>query len=258
MSDATAADLNLDSQQFYDDDAEWYAACSGEWLAPQRRKLATLLPDSLDGRVVVDIGAGVGAMLSVFADRDADQIYAIEPSTGMRIGLTSHVALTPHLAQITTVIPGTLDQALPHLPGQWDVATFLNVHGHLTADQEVAVWQNVAERLTPSGRFIVGMQPPETVEEVPETSYGSTSIGKRTWSMHGYAKPVDDQHVAWTTVRTVTDPAGQVVAGPHQTTCSWRVGSLADMKTLAEDVGLQLAREQPAAAHNMYVFGKAD
>lgn len=238
MNDKLEPDLNLDSQQFYDDDAEWYAACSGEWLDPQRTKLATLLPSQTTGGTVVDIGAGVGAMLDVYSQAGARRIYAIEPSTGMRIGLTSYVALTQHLAQVTTVIPGTLDDALPHLPEQWDVATFLNVHGHLTTDQEFAVWQTVAKHLRPGGRFIVGLQPPSESVAFPETHYGTTSLGERTWSISGYAEPVDEQHVRWVTKRSVADPSGTTVRPDHLTTCLWRVGSPDKMNAMAREVNL--------------------
>lgn len=233
--------------------AEWYAASARPWLEAQWAALTTLLPETLNGGVAVDIGAGVGAMLKALQQAGAAHIYAVEPSPWMRTGMMTHVAFAPELAPITTVIPGALADAEPHLPQHWDVALLMNVHGHLSVEAENHIWKTVTNRLKPGGRFVLGLQPPATATAVPHTTYDDCAIGTRTWKMAGHATVVDDHHVRWVTERTLTDHTGQTLDS-HTTDCLWRVSSPEDMLATAKTHGLEHVSTHDEM--QMYAFTK--
>jgi hypothetical protein len=89
MTDSVGPDGSTPApdDDFYQHNAEWYAALVRPQLAPARHALATLLPGPIPTGVALEVGPGVGATLDILLDAGATRIYAVEPSRTMRVGL---------------------------------------------------------------------------------------------------------------------------------------------------------------------------
>ncbi|MBK7821969.1 MAG: hypothetical protein IPJ61_13085 [Tessaracoccus sp.] len=118
------------TEDFYTDNAEWYAAL----VAGTRGELDAAVRDllgPLPGGAVVDIASGVGSCLPALQDLGAERLFAVEPSRAMRAGLMTTIAHDPELMSRTTIVPMAFPQALEHLPSQWSAGIMFNAIGHL-------------------------------------------------------------------------------------------------------------------------------
>lgn len=236
---------------YYSAEAEGYAASILPALPELHEAIRLLLPKSVDRGVVLDIGAGVGAMLPVFQQAGASAIFAVEPSPSMRIGLMTYVAFTTELRRLTTVLPGTLPEVASKLPYGVDYAQLLNAVGHLTLAEEQELWGIVADKLAPGGRFVMNLQEPHTVEPVARKTYGTAELGQFEYSLDGWAEPLDDEHVTWTMERAYRDSSGEQL-DLRTWSCPWRVTTADEIIANAKEAGLHVAETNNEL--QMYAF----
>lgn len=234
---------------YYSAEAEGYAASILPVLPELHEAIRLLLPKSVDRGIVLDIGAGVGAMLPVFQQAGASAIFAVEPSPSMRIGLMTYVAFTTELRRLTTVLPGTLPDVAARLPDDVAYAQLLNAVGHLTLAEEREMWGIVADKLAPSGRFVMNLQEPHAVEPVERKTYGTAELGQFEYSLDGWAEPLDEGHVTWTMEREYRDANGEQL-DLRSWSCPWRVTTAEEIVANAKEAGLHVA----ATNDEMHMF----
>lgn len=241
-------------EDFYAVNAEWYGALVADWQAPSDEAVRSLL-GPCPGRVAVDVGSGTGSVLPLLRDLGAQKLYAVEPSAAMRAGLVATLGRDRDLLARTTVVRAGVPEAFDRLPGQWDVVTMLNVIGHLDDDARGRLWSELSERLTEDGRFVVALQPPETVVEVPWTDFGAVRIGEDEIRTGGAATPVDDRTVEWTMQWTLVN-ADREELETRTAVHRWRALSIADLEAEAQQVGLTMRGS--ADRMPMVSFGRCD
>ncbi|MER7506155.1 class I SAM-dependent methyltransferase [Nonomuraea pusilla] len=167
-------------------------------LAPAWTALAPALAEALRGAPgpVVDVGAGGGHGTRVIARAmPLTEIFAVEPSPGLRAVLLARVSEDPDLRDRVTVLPGELLRAA--LPPRLGTLVAMNVIGHLDPAERRLTWQLLAERLLPGGRAVLNLQPPAEPVAVPHTRLCELRIGRRRYEGWGHAEPAGPEQVTW-------------------------------------------------------------
>ncbi len=160
--------------------------------------LAPVLGSALHGASgpIVDVGAGGGHGTAVIASAVPEaEIYAVEPSPGLRAILLARAALDPGLRERVTVLPEDLLRA--GLPDRIGALVAMNVIGHFSPEERSAVWGMLAERLLPGGRAVVNIQPPTEPVTVPESSAGRVRVGRREYEVLVRAEPDGPERLVW-------------------------------------------------------------
>lgn len=237
---------------FYADNAEWYAALVSSWQEETNAALRALL-GSLDGGDAIDLGSGVGLCLPLLRSLGAERLFAVEPSRSMRAGLMTTIARDSDLMKRTTVIPASLPQALDLLSERWSVVVMLNAIGHLDDDSRVRLWKALGNRLAPGARFVVSMQPPETVTTIPWTDFGIVQVGQHQLRTRGRAKPLNHSRVEWTMEWTLQDAAGDILE-TRSATHPWRALSRGDLA--AEAAACDLTIVDAATDGHIFAFAQ--
>lgn len=225
----------------YEGNAEWYAALVAPGREATDLAVRRLLGD-LRGGDVVELGAGVGTCLPTLRSLGADRIYAVEPSPWMRVGLMTTIGADPDLLARTTVLPGDLATHLDRLPVSWAGIVMLNAIGHLDDDARTHLWCTVADRLAPSGRFVLTLQPPARPTAIPWTDFGVVAVGEHELRTRGRADLAGDHHVDWTMEWSLHDADGDLL-DRRSAISHWRTLSAAEAEEEAAAVGLRLVDE---------------
>ena len=224
------------ADDFYAVNAEWYAALVAPWQDDADRTLSELL-GHIDGGVVVDMASGVGSALPMLRRLGADQLFAVEPSAAMRVGLMTTVASDEALMRTTTVVAAPMPDAVATLPDEWSAAQMLNALGHLSDDERAALFEAVGQRLRRGGRFVVTLQPPDHVTSVPWTDFAAVRVGEHRLSTRGQAEPLDESRVLWTMEWSLTNEEGSLI-DRRTAHYPWRVLSRAQLAEEADACGL--------------------
>jgi SAM-dependent methyltransferase len=176
-------------------------------LAPQWTALGTALAEALRAAPgpVADIGAGGGHGTRVIARAvlEAD-IFAVEPSPGLRALLMARVHENPELRDRVTVLPSGLLQAT--LPPHLGAVVAMNVIGHFSPTDRHTIWTLLGERLLRDGRAVLNLQPSAELVAVPQPLFSELRIGRRRYEGWGRAEPAGpDQITRHMTYRTFQD-----------------------------------------------------
>lgn len=167
-------------------------------LAPVWTALEPVLAEALRGAPgpVVDVGAGGGHGTRVIARAMPQaEIFAVEPSPGLRAVLLARAGEDPELRERVTVLPGDLLRA--ELPPRLGALVAMNVIGHFDSAERRAIWQLLAERLLPGGRVVLNLQPPAEPVAVPLARLSELRIGRRRYEGWGRAEPTGPEQVTW-------------------------------------------------------------
>ena len=224
------------ADDFYTVNAEWYAALVAPWQDDSDRTLSELL-GHIDGGVVVDMASGVGSALPMLRRLGADQLFAVEPSAAMRVGLMTTVASDEALMRTTTVVAAPMPDAVATLPDEWSAAVMLNALGHLSDDERAVLFEAVGQRLRRGGRFVVTLQPPDHVTSVAWADFGTVHVGEHRLSTRGQAEPLDESRVLWTMEWSLTNEEGSLI-DRRTAHYPWRVLSRAQLTEEADTCGL--------------------
>ncbi|WP_043618115.1 class I SAM-dependent methyltransferase [Nonomuraea candida] len=178
-------------------------------LAAAWTALAPAVTEALRGAPgpVVDVGAGGGHGTRVIAQAvPGCDVYAVEPSAGLRAVLMARAYESPELRGRVTVLPGgLLDVTLPPRLG---AVVAMNVIGHFDPGGRRAIWRLLGERLLPGGRAVLNLQPPAQATAVPRTRFGELRVGHRRYEGWGRAEPAGPGRITWhMTYRTLADGA---------------------------------------------------
>lgn len=226
---------------FYETNADIYAAVSQPSLAGQLKAIREVVDEPIDG-VLVEVGAGVGTALTTLADMSTDAMFAVEPSTSMRVGLMTTVAGNETLRRRVTILPGTLRQVADRLPDRLGGIVALNVLGHFESGELEAFWRLAAGRLVPGGQLVVGLQPPFEPVEIPWTDFGESRVGNLTYRTAGMASVTADDVATWTMRWTIHDESG-VELERRQASTRWAVVGPRQVHDAAVEVGLAVSRQ---------------
>lgn len=144
-----------------------------------REKLPSLLAGV--GRSILEVGAGTGLITMSLAEWTPAEIFALEPSAGMRGVLLSRLCSNPELLKRVTVLPG--DALSVDLDEPAEAAVMINVMYSLEPGYRKRLWPVLATQLEPAGLLVFtwrdgGPPPPGPLRELD-----SRSVGRHTYTV---------------------------------------------------------------------------
>ncbi|MEW9554028.1 trans-aconitate 2-methyltransferase [Nonomuraea sp. NPDC050783] len=134
------------------------------------------LPPLLAGvtRSILEVGAGTGLITTSLADWTPAEIFALEPSAGMRAVLMSRLLARPELLKRVTVLPG--DALSVSLPEPAEAIVMINVLYALDHDYRKRLWPVLASQVEPGGLLVFtwrgGSLAPRPLEELEAHQVG--------------------------------------------------------------------------------------
>ena len=141
------------------------------------------LPPLLAGvrRSILEIGAGTGLITTSMADWTPAEIFALEPSAGMRAVLLSRLASRPELLERVTVLP--CDALSVDLAKPAEAVVMINVMYALEPGYRKRLWPVLATQLEPGGLLVFtwragGPPSPHPLEEMD-----SRQVGRHTYTV---------------------------------------------------------------------------
>ena len=144
-----------------------------------RKKLPPLLAGVRQS--ILEIGAGTGLITTSLADWTPAEIFALEPSAGMRAVLLSRLSSRPELLKRVTVLP--CDALSVDLDEPVEAMVMINVMYALEPDYRKRLWPALAAQLAPAGLLVFtwragGPPPPHPLQEL-----NSRQVGRHTYAV---------------------------------------------------------------------------
>jgi SAM-dependent methyltransferase len=180
----------------YEDDyavaVPFYDLWHGDGHVPAVREQ---LPPLLEGvrRAVVEIGAGTGLITEVIARETPAEIFAVEPSLGMRSVLVNRLAADPGLLRRVTVLPcGALDVEVDE---PVEAIVMISVLQSFSAGERAELWRVLARQLEPGGRLVFNWR--ERAASVPGelAVMASYQVGRHDYEIAGQVIEVAGESV---------------------------------------------------------------
>ena len=141
------------------------------------------LPPLLTGvrRSILEIGAGSGLITTSLADWTPAEIFALEPSAGMRGMLLARLNSRPELLNRVTVLPGdalsvTLDEPV-------EAVVMINVMYALEPDYRKRLWPVLAAALDPGGLLVFTWKDGGPPAPHPLRELGSRQVGRHAYTV---------------------------------------------------------------------------
>ena len=146
-------------------------------------EIRATLPPLLTGvtRSILEIGAGTGLITTSLAEWTPAEIFALEPSPGMRAVLLSRLSSRPELLSRVTVLPG--DALSVQLDEPVEAVVIINVLYSLEPDYRRQLWPVLAESLVPGGRLIFTWRDSGPPTPGPLTELDSCQVGRHTYTV---------------------------------------------------------------------------
>ncbi|MEV2265091.1 class I SAM-dependent methyltransferase [Nonomuraea africana] len=152
-----------------------------------REKLPPLLKGS-----VLEIGAGTGLITELIADTTDGEVFALEPSLGMRSVLLSRLARRRDLLERVTVLPyGALDVDLDE-----PVDLIVMIAVLYAIDDRETLWATLARQLVPGGRLVFNFTERPAPTPGDEAELGSYRVGRHTYELWGRTLDVEGERVS--------------------------------------------------------------
>ncbi|MFI7700043.1 class I SAM-dependent methyltransferase [Nonomuraea sp. NPDC049480] len=179
-----------------------------------------LLPPLLKGvrRSVVEIGAGTGLITRLIARETPAEIYAVEPSLGMRSVLVNRLAEDPELLSRVTVLPcGALDVQVDE---PVEAIVMISVLQSFDAGQRAELWRVLARQLEPGGLLIFNWRERSVRGPGELETVGSYQVGRHVYEVAGQVlevagESVTARHVYRVRHRGVVISEDEVVSTGH-------------------------------------------
>ncbi|MER6944954.1 class I SAM-dependent methyltransferase [Nonomuraea sp. NPDC000554] len=160
-------------------------------------EIRRLLPPLLSGvrRSVMEIGAGTGLITELIAWETPAEIYAVEPSLGMRSVLVSRLAERPGLLSRVTVLPcSALDVDVDE---PVEAVVMISVLYGLRPEDRQALWPVLARQLEPGGLLVFNWRPWTPPAPGPLEVMGSYQVGRHLYEIQGQALAVEGEMVRY-------------------------------------------------------------
>ncbi|SEL70849.1 class I SAM-dependent methyltransferase [Nonomuraea pusilla] len=156
-----------------------------------RAGLPALIKDVSDG--VLEIGAGTGLVTEVIARETEGEVFAVEPSLGMRSVLLSRLAADAELRSRVTVLPyGALDVDLDEPVGA--VVMISVLHAFTPAGRE-RLWPTLARQLRPGGLLVLNHRERPAPRPGEPERLASYRVGRHAYEIWGQTLEVDGETV---------------------------------------------------------------
>jgi SAM-dependent methyltransferase len=141
------------------------------------------LPPLLTGvrRSILEIGAGSGLITTSLADWTPAEIFALEPSAGMRGILLSRLSSQPELLNRVTVLP--CDALSVTLDEPVEAVVMINVMYALEPDYRKRLWPVLATALDPGGLLVFTWKDGGPPAPRPLRELGSRQVGRHTYTV---------------------------------------------------------------------------
>jgi SAM-dependent methyltransferase len=144
-----------------------------------RRKLPPLL--AAVRRSILEIAAGTGLITTSLADWTPAEIFALEPSAGMRAVLLSRLSSRPELLRRVTVLP--CDALSVDLDEPVEAAVMINVMYALEPDYRRRLWPVLAARLESAGLLVFTWRDGGPPAPGPLRELNSRQVGRHTYTV---------------------------------------------------------------------------
>jgi Methyltransferase domain len=145
-------------------------------------KIRESLPPLLTGvrRSILEIGAGTGLITTSLAEWTPAEIFALEPSAGMRGILLSRLSSRPELLDRVTVLP--CDALSVTLGEPVEAAVMINVMYALEPDYRKRLWPVLAASLETAGLLVFTWRDGGPPAPRPLKELVSRQVGRHTYS----------------------------------------------------------------------------
>src|SRR5215469_10532576 len=131
-------------------------------------------------RSILEIGAGTGLITTLLADWTPAEIFALEPSAGMRAVLLSRLSSRPDLLKRVTVLP--CDALSVDLDEPAEAVVMINVMYALEPDYRKQLWPVLAAQLAPAGLLIFTWRAGGPPAPCPLQELASRQVGRHTYT----------------------------------------------------------------------------
>ena len=179
------------------------------------------LPPLLAGvrRTVLEIGAGTGLITTSLADWTPAEIFALEPSAGMRSVLLSRLSSRPDLLKRVTVLP--CDALSVDLNDAVEAVVMINVMYAMEPDYRKRLWPVLADQLEPSGLLVFTWRDGGPPAPRPLHELGSRQVGRHTYSALSEILDTDGEAYRARYLHRITE-GGKVISEEEITGYSYR------------------------------------
>jgi SAM-dependent methyltransferase len=146
-------------------------------------KIRKNLPPLLTGvrRSLLEVGAGTGLITTSLADWTPAEIFALEPSAGMRGVLLSRLNSRPELLNRVTVLSG--DALSVSLDEPVEAVVMINVMYALEPDYRKRLWPALAASLEPAGLLVFTWRDGGPPAPRPLRELESRQVGRHTYTV---------------------------------------------------------------------------
>lgn len=140
------------------------------------------LPPLLSGvrRSILEIGAGTGLITTSLAEWTPAEIFALEPSDGMRAVLLSRLSSHPELLERVTVLP--CDALSVDLDEPAEAVVMINVMYAMEPGYRQRLWPVLAAQMEPGGLLLVTWSAGRP-EPGPLRELASRPVGRHTYAL---------------------------------------------------------------------------
>jgi SAM-dependent methyltransferase len=158
-------------------------------------KIRRNLPPLLGGvrRSVLEVGAGTGLITTSLADWTPAEIFALEPSAGMRAVLLSRLGSRPELLSRVTVL--SCDALSVRLDEPAEAVVMINVMYALEPDYRKRLWPVLAASLEAGGLLVFTWRDGGPPAPRPLQELESRQVGRHTYAV--LSEILDSDGEAW-------------------------------------------------------------
>ena len=132
-------------------------------------------------RSILEIGAGTGLITISLAEWTPAEIFALEPSAGMRGVLLSRLGARPELLERVTVLP--CDALSVDLDEPVEAMVMINVMYALEPDYRRLLWPVLASQLEPGGLLVFTWRDGGPPARRPLRELDSRQVGRHTYAI---------------------------------------------------------------------------
>ena len=158
----------------------FYDLCHERRVVPGiRAGLAPLLAGI--GRSILEVGAGTGLITAALADLTPAEIFALEPSAGMRAVLLSRLSSRPELLSRVTVLP--CDAVSVRLDEPAEAVVMINVMSALEPEYRKRLWPVLAASLETAGLLVFTWRDGDPPASRPQQRLESHQVGRHTYTV---------------------------------------------------------------------------